>query len=751
MLEKINKHELMSANEYELMPVNEYELMPEKEIHLRDYLRVIQKRKYSLLTFFAIINAIVVMMTFSATPLYEASAKLLIEKNNVNPLSGDVPMGRDPEFLETQAQIIRSAPVSRKVVKLLSLEQTYASYFPDIAKSLSAGATDGGWLTGLINGIKGISPPSIGEAALLPESEMTDSSPLVDKLAMVIRETITVRPVRNSRVVEVSYMSHNPELSKRLANAVSKAYIENILDMRMQSSGYAIDWMTQKADQERRKLENSEMALQRYMNANNIVTIEDRIALTPQKLSELGSQYTQAEAQRKELETLYQKLRHAAVNLDAAATIPAIAENHAVQALRAEIIRAEQKMDDLSKKYGHKHPLMKRAVAELDSLRAKQRQEIRHVINMVKSQYEMAQSKEQDVSELLATAKNSAVSLNEKSVQYGILKREVETNRKIYDALVSKIKEQGVTEQNQSINVWVVEQAVTPIAPAKPRKSRNLMLGLVLGLMGGIGLCFFIEYFDNTIKSPDDVQERFGLPVLGLVMQQKEKQGPIETVALEGSDSGLAEGFKTIRTAVMLSAADYPPKSLLVTSMASEEGKTTVAVNLAVTIAQADKKVLLVDADFRRPRIHKIFSLPNTFGLTTYLAGASDETIANKGPIPNLSIITAGPNAPNPSELLSSQRFEKFVNAFCDRFDLVVFDSAPVMAVADTLVLSRFLDGTIVVARAGKTPNEMINIGLTKLKEISDAVLGMVINGVQEKQHGYYYYQYDYYGEDSDR
>jgi capsular exopolysaccharide synthesis family protein len=741
MIEPINKRELMLENEYELMPG--------KEIHLRDYLRVIQKRRYTLFTFFIIVNAIVMMMTFSATPLYEASAKLLIEKNNVNPLSGDVLMGRDPEFLETQAQIITSASVSRKVVKLLSLEQTYASNFPDIAKSLSAGDTGDGWLTGLINRIKGISPPSIGEAALLPESKMTDSSLLVDGLAMAIRETITVRPVRNSRVVEVSFMSHNPELSKRLANAVSKAYIEKILDMRMQSSGHTIDWMTQKAEQERRKLENSEMAMQRYMNANNIITIEDRIALTPQKLSALGSQYTQAEAKRKELETLYQKLFHAAVNLDAAATIPAIAENQVVQAFRAEIIRAEKNMDDLSKKFGNKHPLMKRAVAELDSLRAKQEQEIRHVIEMVKSQYEMAQSKEQDAAELLATAKKSAVSLNEKSVQYGILKREVETNRKIYDALVSKIKEQGVTEQNQNINVWVVEQAVTPIAPAKPRKGLNLMLGLVLGLIGGIGLCFFIEYFDNTVKSPDDVQERFGLPVLGLVMQQKKKRGAIEKVALDGSNPGLTEGFKTIRTAIMFSAADHPPKFLLVASMVSEEGKTTLSVNLAVTIAQANKKVLLVDADLRRPRIHKIFCLPNTLGLTTYLAGESDETIVNNGPIPNLSIVTAGPNAPNPSELLSSQRFEKFVNSLCNRFDVVVFDSAPVIAVTDTLVLSRLLDSTIVVARAGKTTYEMINIGLTKLQDVSAAVLGIVVNGLQEKQYGYYDYQYDYYGKDS--
>jgi succinoglycan biosynthesis transport protein ExoP len=692
--------------------------MEEREIHLRDYLRIIYKRRYTAFTFFIIVFIVVLIGTLSTTPVYRASTKVLLEKVEPSNLSMMYPyyMPYDPEFYETQYQLIKSTSVAQKVVNMLSLETTYESYFKGAKKVFSN----------------------------------DDLASRTNMLADIISGGITVSPIKNSKIVNISYMSTNPEFATLVANSVAKAYIEEILDMKMSSTRYALEWMTKKAEEEKAKLAKSEMALQEYMRANDIVTLQDKITITPEKLTEFNTQLIRAETRRKELEALYNKVTK--INLTDAETVPAIASDPTLQSLRSQILKAEQNIEELSKKYGKKHPAMIRAEEELNVLQDKRVQQTKRVIESIKNEYELARANESSLRGMLSSTKAEALNLNEKFIQYGVLTREVETNRQLFDALIKRIKEQSVTEEIQTVNVWVVEKAERPQSPVKPKKSLNILLGIIVGLFGGVGLAFFFEYLDNTIKSPEEVETRLGVPVLGTVPLLDIKGKSIEKIILEDPQSTFAESYKTIRTAILLSSASKHPQNILVTSMGPEEGKTVTSVNLAMTIAQSEYTVLLIDGDLRKPRIHKIFGLNNSKGLSTYLAGASSVINISKGPLANLSIMTSGPLPPNPSELISSNKMNELMRVLNEKFDIIVWDSAPIMTVTDSLILSKILDGTVIIAKAGKTTYEIVRRGLKSLrgrrqKDLESRVLGVVINAINIKKSDYYYYyqHYHYY------
>jgi succinoglycan biosynthesis transport protein ExoP len=728
--------------------MEEKEIHLEKEMHLRDYFRIIRKRKYTVYTFFIITVALAVLYTYTATPLYKSTAKILIEKGEQNVLLTSYGYVQyDPEFMETQIQIIQSTPVAKKVVNMLNLVDTYDSFF----KHLEGRITLDTLVSSLQDWGKGLYSTIIAVAGVVkkePGSDKEGAAPdLVskdEKIAQSISAGITVEPVKESRILDISFTSSNPVLARMIVNSVTKAYMEKILEMKMESSGYTIKWMTEKADEERERLRQSEIALQEYMKAQDIVTLENRLAMNPQKMTELNTQLTLAQTKRKELEAVFEKVKRLAGNEDAVESVEMISSDPTIQLLRGQILESEKRIMDLSKKYGPKHPVMKTAVGDLEMLQQKRAFEIKRVAGIVQTQYELALAKEHDLADLLKKTKAETILSNEKFIQYNLLKRDVDTNRQLYDALVSKVKEQGVSEKVQSVKVWVVEDAKTPKVPSKPQKRRNILLGLVLGLFGGIGIAFFLEYLDNTVKYPDDVQDRFGVPVLSSVPLLSSRKKSPEVAAITESSNSFAESYKSIRTAVLLSSAGGPPKKLLVTSMSVTEGKTTTAINLAVAFARAHKRTLLVDGDMRKPRIHKIFDLENDEGLSTYLAGGSDAKTHQIDAVENLFIITAGPTPPNPSELLGPERLDEFLTAAAKHFDHIIFDSPPVLTVSDSLILSKTLDGTIIVARAGKATYDMIEKGLKVLGDIRAPILGFVLNAVVLKRSTYYYY-HNYY------
>lgn len=711
--------------------------IPGRGMHLQDYLRVISKRRRSVLVFFAVCFSLVLIVTFTQTPLYEGRTKVLLERGETGTLNE---RGRssayDTEFYSTQFQLIKSRAVARRVVETLNLKEQYNSYFPE----LNSGAS-------IMAQLKSM-PARIGRSfsgLFKSDSEQTKQAAgdeWENTLAEAISYDVKVTPIGESRIVMISYLSPNPQFAALVTDSVAKAFIEETLNMKMEATRRTLEWMTKKAQVEAQKLEKAENALQAYMQANGIVTLENRLTVTPEKLSELSTYLVRAESRRKELESLYRQVQSVTSDPRSAETVAAIASDPAMQSLRAQIIEADKKIMELSSKYGAKHPAMEKANADLALLRDKRAQEISRIVQSIRNDYQLAMANENSLRAQMNSTRSEALQLNEKFIQYSALKREVDAGRQLYDALLLKLKEQSINEESQPVNLWVVEHAQVPAVPARPLKGLNLLVGLFLGLFGGVGLAFFLEYLDNKIKDPDETEALLGASVLGIVPMCRANQGEIEGITLREPLSSFAENYNILRSSLLLSAADAPPRKIVITSPGVGEGKTSTAVNLALAMAQSEKSVVLIDGDLRKPRVHKTFKMANDIGLSTYLAGASAGGILKKGPLPNLSVITSGPVPPNPADLVASARMGSLIDYLCEKFDFIICDAPPTLVVADARVLSRHFDGTILVVKAHQTTFEMATRATKSLQDVNVKVLGLVINGLDPKKSDHYYGEY---------
>jgi len=725
----------------------------EREIHLRDYFHVLLKRKFLIFTILLFTVLITVIKTYTATPLYTASSDVLIERNRGNRgLDTDYYLSYDPEFLTTQSEIIRSVNVAARVVEQLGLNGKYRHYFFDSGDAestmlQSAKAVVKAWLGNTLSFLS--SADTVDSTEEPSAGEEIDVEPVTDEeiIAWMISGGLAVEPLMDTKIVSISYTDENPAMAQLVTNAVVKAYMDEMLEIKLATSNYSLQWMTQKAAQEREKLERSERVLQKYMRDNDLVTVENKLTIYPQKLSDFSSQLTVAEAERKELQTLLDKISAAGEDLDRLENIPGFADSQVLKTVREKLYKATQNIKELSKKYGPKHPLMIKAQGELEVLNNEKSFEINRIIASTQNAYELAASREKNISELLDETKNEILDLNEKFIQYSILKRDVDSNRVLYDALESSIKTESVTEQSQSVNIWVVRKASMPEAPSYPNKRRSVILGLILGLFGGVGMAFLIEYLDNTAKSEVELERRFGITVLGSIERLKSSDA-IETHVLTKPLSPVSESYRLIRSSLLLASAERPPQVILLTSMSPQEGKTSTTANLARVLAQGEKRVLIIDCDLRRPRAHSLLNVSNDSGLSTYLTGNCDEIPLTQVPSETVTILSAGPIPPNPAELLGSGKMVQLLSELSSQFDFILLDSPPIQRVADSLALTKIVDGTIVVVRYGKTTYDMLNGGMKKLSDVDATILGFILNGMKRNDNKAYYGYSSYYASD---
>ncbi|OGR32131.1 MAG: hypothetical protein A2091_12645 [Desulfuromonadales bacterium GWD2_61_12] len=701
-------------------------------LHLRDCFKVISQRRRVVLTFFGATVTLVLLANFLLTPRYEGVTKVLIERGDSGELSGRARLAYDSEFYQTQFQLIKSRAVARRVVDILALPEDYAASMTEqsplsAVKSVIAGALQ------RVKSIFGEEAPAVAPAT---------GQSWQDRAATAISADIKVSPLAESHLVSIRFTSTDPVFAAQVANTTAQAFIEEVLKMKIEGTRRNLGWMDDKARSERKALEQAEQELQAYMQTNGIVTLENRITVTPERLSELSSQLVLAELRRKELETLYAKVAQVEDSPAAAEAVTAIAADPTLQVLRTQIVQTEKQIMELTNKYGPKHPVMIKASGDLSMLLSKKQQEVRRIVRTIRNDYELALKNEQSLRSQLDLTKAETMELNERFIRFGALKREVDTIRQTYDALTLKLREQGITGENQPINLWIVEEATVPLEPASPRKGLNLLLGMLLGVTGGIGLAFLCSYLDNRITDPDAAETSLATPILSVIPLSRESGKAIEGIVLQQPLSAFAENYKTLRSVLLMAAADLAPSKILITSAVMGEGKTTTAINLAIALAQTENRVVLIDGDLRKPRLHKLFKMDSKVGLSSYLTGGQTEGILQPGPVPNLSFIAAGPTPPNPSELIASKRFRSLIDALGEKFDFIICDSPPVLMVADALLLGRSFDGTIMVTKAHQTTHDMATRAIKMLRDRKLQVLGVVINGMDPKHNEYYYGEY---------
>src|SRR6266404_2924354 len=615
-----------------------WDLSP-REPHLYDYLLILRKHQWLILSFMLAVVSITAIGTFRMEPVYIATSRIEIDRGVSNILqfqSTDDYMMDLETYIETQSKILTSETLALQTVRSGVLSgQT------DSAGDLAASDA---FATGSLANLK--PPPELG----------------------AFLASLSVKRVPNSRLMDISFESTSSLKAAQVVNAHIKNFIERDLQSRYEATTRASTWLTDQLNELKIRVEKAEEARIAYERQNQIWSLDgDKQNVTTQRLADLNKQLTDAQSERMRKQSLFEFAKTGDAD-----SVPQIRDNPAVQDLLRKRSDVNNQYTDASNQYGPNFPKVQRLQAQLKELDAAAEKEKKGVIGRLESEYREARQREELLSKALDQQKAEVNQMSERMVQYSILKREAEANKALYDGLLTKLKEAGISAGLHSSDIRVVDPAMVPTYPARPAKTRNIVLSFVIGLVGGIGLALLREYMDNTVKSPDDIEALVRLPSLAVVPAFSESNGDrprskllkgassnghekrIELVAQHLPKSQMSEAFRALRTALLLSQADHPPQVILVTSALPREGKTTAAANLAVTLAQLGDRTLLIDADLRKPGIGRLLSLGSGkyAGLSSYLAGVSslDLVTIQHPAIPNLSAIPTGPLPPNPAD-----------------------------------------------------------------------------------------------------
>jgi polysaccharide biosynthesis transport protein len=688
---------------------------------LHDYLTILMRRRWTILAVFACVFTYGALRTFTEIPIYKATVQLLIERQAPRILSqaeglSSEASGYGEEFYQTHYKLLESKSLVQKVVAKLDLKND--PHYRAIFQSLPANA----------------------DAAVKQRAE--------ENLIGAIAGGVEVSPVRQSSLVNISFSHPDPVFATTLVNTLAQCYIEQSLELRFAASQEAEAWLKQKLVEGRKKLEDSESVLNQYKREHQIVALEDKENITAQKLEKLNQDLLSAQTHRMAAETRFKEVSQGK-------PISEVLNNPLITLMKGQEAKLMAEQSELSRKYGADHPRMLQLSNELATTRSKIGAETSQVVQAIKNEYSMAKAQEENLKKALEAQKSDTQDMSDRTIQYRVLLRDVETNRALYENMLKSLKATTATENLPAINIRIVYPATVPGAPISPNARRNLTMAAVLGLVLGVGLALGLESLNTTLKTPEEVEGFLKVANLAMIPHLEFPAGAgasgqlPELVVNNNEHPAAAEFYRGLRTTILLSSPEQAPHIVLITSTTPLEGKSLTSANLAAVMAKAEQDVLLVDADLRRPSLHELFQVPSEPGLSNFLVGEFDDLNVLTTPVPHLFLIPSGKIPPHPSELLGSERMIRFLDLAKKRFSRIIIDSPPLMSVTDAAILGTRADGVILVIRAEATPRKAVLDARDRLLNVNANILGTVLNDVPIKRHGYsynnYYYRYSSY------
>jgi polysaccharide biosynthesis transport protein len=708
-----------------------------EEIHILDRLAVIYRYRRIVVTVFVLASAAMMIQGYSNVRVYQAKAQILIEDERSTAVPGitsaDNTYYEDPEpYYKTQYRILTGRDLTRRVIKKLHLE-TVPEYNGTAAPP--AGVPFLSDLKQHVSDLLRRKPASAIEAAQIDET--SDESALVS--AFIAH--VAVNPVTGSRLVDITFNAADPKFSALAVNTLVDEYVDQNLALKLKGTQNMIDWLEQEVGKQQGKVQESERALADYRDRQNALSLDDKQNIVLSRLNKLNDDVMTARTKKAQKQVLYNQIRIITAGQSAEA-IPAVAQSTAVQAAKVRVIDAQRTREAMAAKYGEKHPNLVKATGDLKEAQRQYEVEVSRSVQQIKNDYDTALLEEQTMARALDAAKADAQDLSKKSVNYNVMEREANSNRQVYQSLLQRANELRVSSNSRQNNVRVVDHAEVPKGPMAPAGRRTWLLSFAVGLVLAVGVAYGLDYMNDTIKTPEDVSRRLKLPFLGLVPSVRGDKHPMLASAHVPHDFG--ESFRALRTSLISKYTAEGTKIILVTSAQPLEGKTTTAANIAMALAYGGSRVLLIDADMRRPGLHRPLRLTNERGLSQVLTGqARVRDVIQRTVDPNLLAITAGRTPPNPSELLASERMKTLLtNLSHGPFDWIIIDTPPVLAVTDAVILAPAVSGVTIVIGAEMTRRRLAERAIETIMQTRPKYAAVVLNKVDFARNKYYYSRY---------